>query len=270
LEVVTSLLGNGDFKSKRSLEVPMVAASTSKLSAQERDALASQYAGLVKHIASRMSVMLPAHIEMEDLIHDGVIGLMDALNRFDPSKGVKFQTYAANRIRGAMLDALRSLDWVSRGARRRARELHVAEQTLSQSIGRQPSLDELTSHSGLSRTEVWRRQQERDLGFLASLDEVRSTSDDFEERLGDTLRDPHADVEGAALKSSRREALLRGLKSLSEREQLILSLYYFEDLNIREIGTILGVSEARISQLHSRCMRKLREILGQGELGMVS
>ena len=247
----------------------MTAAVSNQLSAEERNVLATKYAGLVKHIASRMSVMLPGQIDLEDLVHDGVIGLMDALRRFDPSKGVKFQTFAANRIRGAILDALRSLDWVSRGARRRAKELHVAEQSLTQSIGRQPTVDELTSHSGMTRKEVWRRRQECEWGFLGSLDEVRSCNEEFDERLIDTLRDPVTNVEEAAMMQSRRETLLRVLKTLSEREQLVLSLYYFEDLNIREISKILGVSEARVSQLHSRCVRKLREQLGRVELEMV-
>lgn len=237
-------------------------ASTS-LSAEEKQQLAKQNAGLVKHIASRMSVGLPQHVEVEDLIHDGVVGLMEALNRFDPSKGIKFQTFAAVRIRGAILDALRSMDWASRGVRRRSREVHQAEEFLSHQLGRPPSAQEVSSAMGVSTSEIRLRRQETAFSHTVSLEEVRG--EDSNERHRDSLLDPSALVEEAVLRNQRKQMLMRGLKTLKEREQLVLSLYYFEELNIREIGTILGVSEARVSQIHGRCLQKLREFLSPAD-----
>ena len=248
----------------------MAISSPPCLSPDERNELATQYAGLVKHIAYRMAVMLPTHVEVDDLIHDGVIGLMEALRRFDPTKGVKFQTFAAKRIRGAILDALRNLDWISRGARHRSRTMHQAEESLAQGIGRKPTLEELSSHSGLSRLELQRRRQESELGFVASLDEIRAGTEDAEDRLSDKLQDPRNDVDEAMNDSTRRAALKAGLQTLSERERLVLSLYYFEEMNIREIGKILGVSEPRVSQLHSRSIRKLRACLEKDALDLAS
>lgn len=232
------------------------------LTPQEKQQYAQQYAGLVKHIACRMAISLPEHLEVDDLINDGVVGLMDALNRFDPSKGIKFQTFAATRIRGAILDALRALDWASRGARKRNRELQGAEEKLSHSLGRQPTAEELAQFAGITVEEVRRRRKEHSCSHLVSLDAQRSrTQDDSEDRLADYLPDDSAQVDEAVHKAHVRGMIRRGLETLSEREQLILSLYYFEELNIREIGYIIGVSEARISQIHSRCLKKLREYL---------
>lgn len=232
-----------------------------QLSPEEKKDLAAQYAKLVKHIALRMAVKLPAHIEVDDLIHDGVIGLMDALNRFDPSKRIKFQTFASTRIHGAMLDALRAMDWASRGARRRGRELHLAEEQLHQTLGRQPNTQELAGFTGLTPDELRRRKQETTLVHLVSLDESRSNSEECDDSLGASLIDDSANVVEFCFQAEKKQMLLRALKTLPERDQLILNLYYFEEMNIREIGAVLGVSEARISQLHGRCMRRLREFL---------
>lgn len=230
-------------------------------SAAEKQELARRYAGLVKHVALRMAATLPTHIELDDLINDGVVGLMDALNRFDPSKGVKFQTFAATRIRGAMLDALRAQDWASRGARRRGRELQKAEEKLCHDLGRRPKSEELARFAGLTPRELARRKQERSVGQLSSLEQLRCRGDESEELFGNALVDHSAAVEEHCFRGQCREHLLHGLKSLPERDRLILALYYFEELNIREIGLILGVSEARISQLHGRSLRRLRESL---------
>ncbi|MBX3166483.1 MAG: FliA/WhiG family RNA polymerase sigma factor [Candidatus Eremiobacteraeota bacterium] len=234
-----------------------------KLSSGDKQELANHYAGLVKHIALRMAVKLPNHIEVDDLIHDGVVGLMDALHRFDPSKHIKFSTYASTRIRGAMLDALRALDWASRGARRRGRELQLAEEQLAQSLGRQPSLQELAASTGLSPSQLRRRRVELASTQLVSLDDSRSTNGEFEDTLSDSVADESACVESHCFQAEKKQMLLRALKTLRERDQLILNLYYFEELNIREIGAALGVSEARISQLHTRGIRRLKEFLEQ-------
>lgn len=232
-----------------------------KLSSEEKKDLASEYASLVKQIALRMAVKLPGHIEVDDLIHDGVVGLMDALNRFDPSKNIKFQTFASTRIRGAMLDALRAMDWVSRGARRRGRELHGAEEQLSQSLGRQPNTQDLAGFTGLTAHELRRRRAETASVHLISLDDSRSSSDQFEDTFCESLVDETAGIEDYCFQAENKQMLLRALKTLPERDQLILNLYYFEEMKIREIGAALGVSDARISQVHGRCTRRLKEFL---------
>ena len=231
------------------------------LTTEERDQLIREHAGLVKHIASRMAVLLPRHVDLEDLIHDGVLGLMDAINRFDPSRGIQFKTFASARIRGAILDALRSLDWVSRGGRRRARELRRVEEQLRHELGRDPSRDELGNRAGLTPEELDDRYAEATEDRVVSLDELRTLSEGASESPASRLQDPTVNVEREALMGQRKEIILEALRTLSEREQLVLSLYYFEDANIKEIAQILGVSEPRVSQIHSRCRQKLKERL---------
>ncbi len=234
------------------------------LSAQERRELAKKYAGLVKHIASRMGNSLPPHVELEDLIHDGVVGLMDALQRYDPGRGIKFETFAATRIRGAILDALRASDWASRGARRRSRELAKAEESLVQKLGRFPTPDEVGTFTGLPKDELRRRKHEMNSLYVMALEERKPGSSNEDERWSENLPDTTVSVEDAVLREQRKQMLMTGLKTLSEREQQILSLYYFDELSIKEVGKVFGVSEARISQIHGRCLRKMREFLGEG------
>lgn len=242
---------------------------SSALNREDRARLVERHAGLVKHIAGRMAVLLPQHVEMDDLIHDGVLGLMEALDRYDDSRGVRFETYAATRIRGRILDALRSRDWISRGARRRAREVERAEESLAHSLGRRPSREELCQQTGWSVAEIERRRRETSEGLVLSLDEMRSLMESAEETVGENLADPRVDVQRDVEISNRREILLEALRGLSERERLVLALYYFEDLNIREIAGVLGVSEPRVSQLHTRSLRKLREALKAERLSLV-
>jgi RNA polymerase sigma factor FliA len=230
------------------------------LSAAEKAQLARQYASLVRSIAKRMAQKLPDHVELDDLVQDGAVGLMDALNRFDPSKGIQFQTYATSRIRGAILDSLRSGDWVSRGARRRARELSTHEEQLAHSLGRQPQIEEIAAVANLTPAEIRRRKHESSSLTVVSLQQQAASFED-ESCWADQLVDESAMTEDAAMRACKKELLFAGLQGLKERERTILWLYYFEELAIREIGEIFGVSEARISQIHGRCLRKLREQL---------
>lgn len=244
--------------------------TTTTLSPEEREQLVRDHAGLVKHIAARMAVMLPAQVELDDLIHDGVLGLIDAVNRFDPSRGIQFRTFASNRIRGSILDALRAMDWVSRGGRRRTRELRRAEEELRQELGRDPSRAELGERVGLNPDELAARQTEASEERVVSLDELRSLSEGAPEAPGARLHDPSADVNEQVMRGRRKELLLEALKTLSERDQLVLSLYYFEDLNIKEIARVLGVSEPRVSQIHTRCRARLKEHLARFEEDLCS
>lgn len=235
-------------------------AEKNRLSPEERDVYAKKHAGLVKHIASRIAMTLPSHVDTEDLLHDGVVGLMDALHRFDPSKGIQFKTFVSNRIRGAILDALRSKDFASRGARRRLRELNKAEETLCHRLGRYPERAELAQELSITEGEIERRRNESKTGFVGSLQESRLRNEEGETWL-DSLADDGPSVDALADKATKKQLLKEGLKTLKERDRLLLSLYYFEDLNIREIAAILEVSEARVSQLHGRALKKLREYL---------
>lgn len=230
------------------------------LSSAEKAKLARQYSTLVRSIAKRMAQKLPDHVELDDLVQDGVVGLMDALNRFDPSKGIQFQTYATSRIRGAILDSLRSGDWVSRGARRRARELSTHEEQLGHSLGRQPQVEELAAFANLPVGEIRRRKHESSSLSVVSLQQHAAGFED-DSCWADQLMDESAGTEEVVMRGCKKELLLAGLQGLKERERTILWLYYFEELAIREIGEIFGVSEARISQIHGRCLRKLREHL---------
>lgn len=239
---------------------PTVSVSLKKrgLSEAEKEEFAIKYAGLVKHIAKRMAMGIPQHVDTEDLINEGVVGFMEALQRFDFNNGAQFQTFATTRIRGAILDSLRKKDFASRGARRRLRELHRAEESLLQELGRYPTPAELAYRMGVKVEEVARRKREGHLGYVSSLNEDAMRTESNETHL-DNLRDSEPAVIEQVERSEKVEKLREQLAFLPEREQLLLNLYYFEGLNISEIAQVLGVSEARISQLHRRALRKLRE-----------
>lgn len=231
-----------------------------RLSEAEQAEYAKNYAGLVKHVVRRIAATLPQHVDIEDLFHEGVVGFMEALGRFDPSKGVLFKTFVTNRVRGSILDFLRRKDFASRGARQRQRELNHAEAELSQELGRYPSRTELAYKLGVKNDEVVRRRKEGAYGYVSSLNEPRLKTDERETHL-DNLADTCPDVADLAERNNKISALRSHLGELSEREQLLLNLYYFEGLNIREIAEILAVSEARISQIHRRALDRLKSAI---------
>lgn len=234
-----------------------------RLSKTERDEYARDYAGLVKSIARRMALSLPHHVDREDLINEGIIGFMEALQRFDHTKGVQFKTFASNRIRGAILDYLRRRDFASRGARQRLRELHKAEESLTHELKRYPSSTELAGRMGVTVSEVASRQREGHVGYVSSLNETALRTESKETHL-DLLQAEGPDVCELAAKNERVKALREKLELLSDREQLLLSLYYFEGLKISEIAQVLSISEARVSQLHRRALRKLKSAIEPG------
>ncbi len=227
-----------------------------------RDRLIVQYAPLVKYVVGRMAVSLPGLLNTEDIISYGTIGLIQAVDRFDPSVGVKFETYAIQRIRGSILDAIRSLRQMSRDATRRARELEHAYDALIQALGRMPDNQEVAAHLGVTLDEFQSLLAEASL-TLVSLDTPLGEAVDGERpSLIDQLADEGArDVPAEVERQQLYRALVRAIQDLPERDRLVINLYYYEDLTLKEISQVLGVSTSRVSQLHAAAVFKLRGAL---------
>ena len=210
-----------------------------------RNRLVVQYSPLVKYVAGRMRSRLPHSVDQDDLVSDGVLGLMDAIERFDPSRGLSFQTFAVPRIRGAIIDGLRSMDFVPRSVRDKVRIVQQASLRLEERLGRLPDDEEIAREVGVPV------QQVRDLTKQASSN--HANLDDFE--LADELASAADDsVEQGDVSASLR----RVIAELNERDQVVIALYYFEGLTLADIGKVLGVTESRISQVHSRATSTLR------------
>ncbi len=211
-----------------------------------RNRLVLQYSPLVKYVAGRVRSRLPDTVEVDDLVSDGVVGLIDAISRFEPARGLSFQTFAVPRIRGAILDGLRSMDMLPRSVRARAREVQAARVALEQELGRTPTEEEIAAKAGLTVATL------RDLRDKASIGN-QSTLDGYD------LADELAGTPGSAVEEQTvSETLLEVVGELPERDQIIIALYYFEGFTLAEIGRVLGVSEARVSQVHSRATKMLR------------
>jgi RNA polymerase sigma factor for flagellar operon FliA len=224
-----------------------------------KDDLLKRFAPLVRHVVERVAVTLPRNVDHEDLYSAGVLGLLDAHAKFDPRKGVKFETYAVWRIKGAVLDQLRALDWVSRSMRRKARNLDGITRKLDQRLGRAASEDEVAKEMKMSRGDFYRLLDHVRGAVLVSLDEGRSGEDQEPSSLADHLPDPNAtDVESRLEEDQTRVVMLRTLDQLPEQERLVVALYYYERLTLKEIGRALGISESRVSQVHTRAMARLR------------
>lgn len=229
----------------------------------DRSQLVTQYAPLVKRIAFHLMAKLPASVQVDDLIQNGMLGLLDALGRYEEGLGAQFETYAVQRIRGAMLDGLRENDWLPRGVRREMRRVEVAIQKLEHEHGRQPSEKELAASLDMSLEEYQKLLLEargHQLVYLEDLSE--SGGDDYLDRhLVSPTPDPLAALEDASM----RAALAQAIANLPEREKLMMALYYEQDLNLREIGEVMGVTESRVCQLHSQAIARLRAtIVGDG------
>jgi RNA polymerase sigma factor for flagellar operon FliA len=224
-----------------------------------KDDLLRRFAPLVRHVVERVATTLPRTVDHEDLYSAGVLGLLDAHAKFDATKGVKFETYAVWRIRGAVLDQLRALDWVSRSMRRKARNLDGVTRKLDQKLGRAASESELAREMKMSRADFYRLLDQVRGAVLVSLDENRSGEDQEPSTLADHLPDPGAvNLEERLEEEERKVVLLRTLDSLPEQERLVVALYYYEHLTLKEIGRALGISESRVSQVHTRAMARLR------------
>lgn len=229
-----------------------------------RERLVVAYSPLVKFVAGRLGAGLPAHVDDADLISYGLMGLIGAIERFEPERGIKFETFAMTRIRGAIIDELRSLDWVPRSVRSRAREIEAAQSKLEHELQRGPTEAELAAKLGLSEEELQGSLLEIANSSVYALDELWTISDSSGDQVSllDTISDPRADDPQESLASSEvKDRLTEALASLPEREQLVVALYYYESLTLREIGEVLGVTESRVSQLHTKAVMRLKSAL---------
>ncbi|MFA7250110.1 MAG: FliA/WhiG family RNA polymerase sigma factor [Dehalococcoidia bacterium] len=234
-----------------------------------RSELILQYSPLVKYVMGRLAISLPAIVDYEDILSFGTIGLIEAVERFDNEKGVKFETYAISRIRGAIIDALRSLDRLPRSVRQKSKESTEAILHLTTSLGREPSDQEVAESLGLT-VEVYRRHLVDASWVTVSLDAMGASDDDEDGGGGDIgVADP--DTEDFSVGMEQQELigdLAGAIRDLPDREQLILSLYYKEELTMREVSKVLGISESRVCQLHARALSRLRtQITGRHTQG---
>ncbi len=222
------------------------------------------YSPLVKYVAGRMSAGLPAHVEEADLISYGLIGLISAISRFEPDREIKFETYAIPRIRGAIIDELRSMDWVPRSVRARAREIERVNVKLEHRLQRAPTDEEMAGEMGVSLAEFHESLVRISNSTIAALDELWTVSDSSGDQVSllDTLHDPDAPDPAKLLDASElKDRVADAIARLPEREKLVIALYYYESLTLREIGEVLGVTESRVSQLHTKAVLRLRSRL---------
>jgi RNA polymerase sigma factor for flagellar operon FliA len=225
-----------------------------------RDRLILTYAPLVKFVAGRVGASLPAHVDEQDLVSYGLLGLIGAIERFDPDREIKFETFAMARIRGAIIDELRSLDWVPRSVRTRARQIERAIATLEKELMRAPTDDEIAKKLGVTEEELDESLLEISRSSVGALDELWSPSAGGDSiALIDTIEDESGpDPEASLEQTEIREALAESISELPEREKLVVTLYYYEELTLREIGEVLGVTESRVSQLHTKAFLRLK------------
>jgi len=227
----------------------------------EKERLVTQYAPLAKRIAYHLMAKLPASVQVDDLVQNGMIGLLDALGRFEEGMGAQFETYAVQRIRGSMLDGLRENDWLPRGLRKEMRRIETAILKLEHEHGRQPSEGELASALDMTLSDYQRLLLDARGHQLVYLEDLSGDDDDYlDHHASGVSLDPLAILE----ESNMRAALIGAIANLPEREKMMMALYYEQDLNLREIGAVMGVTESRVCQLHSQAVARLRaEVLGE-------
>ena len=223
---------------------------------QIREILIVENAYLIKYVAGRLNIYFSANFEYDDLVSFGVFGLIDAIDKFDPNKGVKFETYASLRIRGAIIDNIRELDWVPRSLRQKGKELEKAYTELEIELGRPPADEETAEKLGLTMSEFTKFVSDASISTLVSLEEVVEQNNDYPDDPGfeDISENPVKQAEYSELK----DLLASEIDHLSEKEKTVISFYYFNELTLKEISEIMKVSESRISQLHTKAIAKLR------------
>lgn len=227
--------------------------------AKAREGLILHYSPLVKFVAGRMGVGLPRNVEQADLVSYGIFGLIDAIDKFDLERGFKFETYAVNRIKGAILDELRALDWVPRSVRARAREIQRSLAEMEHNLKRTVTDEELAAHMNLPVEALQDQLAEISTLGLVALDELLNTSERDSASVGDLLPDPRAADPVAEFETDEtRRALAESINRLNERDRLVVTLYYYEGLTLAEIGDVLGVTESRVCQIHTKSVMSLR------------
>lgn len=225
-----------------------------------REQLIVHHMRIVKYIAGRMAMHVPSSVEMDDLIGWGVMGLMDAVEKFDHKQDIKFTTYASIRIRGAIIDEIRSLDWAPRSLRNMARKVGAAKEKLRHSSGSEPSTEAIAEALGTTEEHVEDTLAQLQTAQVLSLDDYLPAEDSADSRKRDVTSNASAPDPGRmAEDQERRERLIQAILLLPEQQQKVLNLYYYEELTLKEIGAVLSVSESRICQIHSAAMKKLRQ-----------
>ncbi|MCB2182901.1 MAG: FliA/WhiG family RNA polymerase sigma factor [Desulfobulbaceae bacterium] len=234
--------------------------SSTELDPEKRNELVLTYTPLIKYIASRLASRLPAQVSLDDLISCGIIGLIDAIDKFDIDKNVQFKTYAEFRIKGAMLDELRSLDWVPRSIRRKITDLEKTYSELEKKLGRPATDEEAARKMNLSLPEFHKLLDETKTVTFLDIELLRQQRPDssLSANLSDSLKDIDTDPFAALNLAQIRDQVAKAIDELPQKERLTVSLYYFNELTMKEIGHILGYTESRISQMHSKAMLRLR------------
>jgi RNA polymerase sigma factor FliA len=225
-----------------------------------RDRLILTYAPLVKFVAGRLGSGLPTHVDENDLVSYGLLGLIGAIERYDPERDVKFETYAMARIKGSIIDELRAMDWVPRSVRAQARDIERAMTALEAQLHRAPTDEELSAKLGISEDELNDSLTAISRSSIAALDEMWTVSSGGDQiALIDTIEDTSGpEPQSALAQTELKDALAEAIARLPEREKLVITLYYYEELTLREIGDVLGVTESRISQLHTKAILRLK------------
>jgi RNA polymerase sigma factor for flagellar operon FliA len=233
---------------------------------QLRDRLILQYSPLVKYVAGRVGVGLPQNVEQSDLVSYGVFGLIDAIDKFDLDRGYKFETYAMNRIKGAILDELRSIDWVPRSVRSKARSLERAYAELEAQHHRAPTDEEVAEKLGVTDQQFQNTLSQISFVGVAALDEMLAGGDRGESvTLGDTVADANEGPMGVYEVEEMRQILADSINRMPEREKIVLTLYYYEGLTLAEIGRVLSVTESRVCQIHTKAVLQLRSRITAAE-----
>jgi len=235
-----------------------------------REEVIHKFLHLVKYVAGRISINLPPHVEIDDLINEGILGLIDAIGKYDDSRGVKFETYAITRINGAILDALRALDWVPRAVRQKARELERVFVELENRLARVPEDDEVAKALGITIKEYHTLLLKIRGTSILSLEEFLPNEKGHDIALLDTLKDGGPDATHVIESSEVKSTLAAAVESLPPQERTVISLYYFEGLTLKEIKNVLEVSESRVSQIHAQAVIRLRSKLRtlQSDMGI--
>ena len=234
---------------------------------ETRDRLIVQYIYLIKYVVGRLRMNLPASIATDDIAGYGVEGLIDAIERFIPSKGVRFETYALMRIRGAIIDRIRSQDWVPRGTQRRFKKIQNAILKLQLKLGRAPSTEEIAVEVEITKEKVESTMAEMETNSMVSIYESRDSSGSEGLEIIETIQDTNSPDPLAELEASDvKKELSTALSKLPERERMILALYYHENMTLKEIGEAISISESRVCQLHAQAIMKLRKLLTSKEL----